>query len=457
MKIVFATDFYYPSVGGVEIETQRMASELINAGHDVWILAPFSNLFGKYQTEGRIHIIRIKAPLKYFTPSLFVKNKIFKELKKINPDVIHIQTSMTISKTASLYAKNNKIACVATGHYAKGEVEYKFRNFNFVSNLIDLVVRSSYKNTWKNINIATVPSNFSYDYFKSLIVPGTEIVTISNGIKQRPSLEKNINKSKIKTILYVGRFVPSKNVESILKILPNIISKVKTRLVLVGGGIEEKKLKSLAQELNVSDNVIFTGYANEDKVGGYYENSDVFVTASTADNQPLTILESLASGLPVVAARAGGIPELVSHGKNGYLFETNDFDSLTKYILKILLDDKLRNKMSKSAVSASKRHDIQDVSVNMLNLYQKAIAINEMKQKSAPAAPFYLTRGFATRMAFALFLLGVLFRNLLISPTLAKAKTIELKNKILNSKIVTKIENIDLNLKTTLPKAIINK
>lgn len=443
MKIVFATDFYYPSIGGIEMVTRRVATQLSKIGHDVWIIAPSSGKLKGYYKEGLVNVVRVSTPLKLLTPYFLLQKKVFNELKRIGPDVIHMQTSLSIAKAASLYAKKYKVASVVTGHYAKGEAEYVFKKIKVIPRMIDFVVGFTYRSVWKNADIITVPSDFANKYYRAFTKNNREIVTISNGIYADKYLKKSNEKLQKKTILYVGRFVPSKNVEMIVGVLPKILSKIDARLILVGGGTSENKIKNLVKDLKIENRVLFTGFASEEKVRKMYKKANIFVTASAADNQPLTILEAMASGLPVVAAKVGGIPELIKHGKNGFLFKTNNLDSLTRNVLKILLDKNLQIQMGREGVKTAKRHDIKEVVFDMENLYQKAMAINLLKNESIKTIPVYLTRGFAIRISFAVLILGILFRNLLISPTVAHAKGLALKNKIMNSKVVMKIENLD--------------
>lgn len=455
MKIVFATDFYYPSIGGIEMVTRRVATELSKIGHDVWIITPSSGkLKGRYK-EGLVNIVRIFAPLKFLTPYFLLEKNVFKELKNIDPDVIHMQTSLSIAKAASLYAKKHRVASIVTGHYAKGEAEFIFKKVKVISRIIDFVVGFTYRSVWKNADVITVPSDFANKYYRAFTKNNREIVTISNGIYTDKYIKKNKEKLQKNTILYVGRFVPSKNIEMIVRALPKILSKVDARLILVGGGTTENKIKNLVKDLNIENSVLFTGFASEEKVRKIYEKANIFVTASAADNQPLTILEALASGLPVIAAKIGGIPELIKHGRNGFLFKTNNLDSLTKNILKILLDKNLQRQMSKEGIKTAKSHDIKEVIFSMENLYQKAIYINLMKNSNLRVTPFYLSKHFAVKFVLVILLLGILFRNTLFSPSTAQAKGLIIKNKIMNSKLVMKIESLDSKI-DTLRKAKIN-
>lgn len=448
MKIVFATDFYYPSIGGVEIETQRIARELSIEGHDVWVIAPSNSKVKNRCKDGLVSVIRIKTFLKLFTPKFLIQNKVINELKKINPDIVHIQTNLSIARAASFYVKKMHIPCVATGHYAEGEIEYRFKKIQPILKFINHNIGFFYRDVWKNTNIVTVPSDFAHRYFKKLTKHNGEIVVIPNGIYTEEYKGGFKAEPKQKTILYVGRFVASKNVEMLIRSFPEILSKIDARLILVGGGTEEKYLKNLTKKLGVEKNVFFTGFASENKVKGMYEKADVFVTASAADNQPLTILEALASGIPVVAAKVGGVPELIEEGKNGFLFGVNNSNLYIKNVLKILSNNRLRKQMGRESLKASTKYNIHYTVEQLLYVYQKAIALNSIKNRAVAIIPFYLKRDFIIKVSFLILFLGLIFRNFLISPSIAQAKNLSLKKKIMNSKVILKIEKIDTKLKS---------
>ena len=439
MKIVLVTDLYYPSIGGVEVETRRMATKLSESGHDVWIIAPSDKHFRTYHKDGPVNVVRIKPSLKPVTPLFLIKTMVFGELRKINPKVIHVQTTLPIAKAASLYARKFKVACVATGHYADGELEYGFKNRKLISKIIELLIDAYCKTIWKNVDIVTFPSMFANNHYRKLIKDQDKIITVSNGIEIDKS-DKLEKKSDRKTILYVGRFEASKNVETIIKAMPAILAKSNTSLVLVGGGTGEGGLRDLVEKLGIKKNVLFTGFAMEKKVKRFYKMADIFVTASAAENQPLAILEAISSGLPVVASGVGGIPEIVKNGVNGYLFNPNDSASLAKKVVKILSSKKLMTRMSKESLKIARKHDINEVVIKMQSLYQKAIAISSMGVSHVQNIPFYRSKGFSVRFAVVGLVLAFLFRNVLASPSKVSARELVIKNKIMNSKIVKKIE-----------------
>lgn len=460
MKIVFVTDLYYPAIGGIEVETHRLAHALADEGHSVSIIAPSKNAHDNVSKDGKVTIFDVVSFHTPFhktiriVPFGLAKRKVFKILKQIDPNVIHVQTNLPLAKTASIYAKKYQIACVATAHYADGEFENNIRNFKALAWFVDRINRKLFKEVYKNVDGITIPSGLSEQYFLRLIDNKAKLTVLSNGINLKKFNRNTSRKTHKNNIIFVGRLEPTKGVSTIIRALPKILSKVNVTLTIVGDGFEANNLVGLAKKENVLDKICFTGFANEEKVITEYSKASIFVTASTAENQPIVVLEAMASGLPVVATQVGGIPELVHNGKNGYLFNPGDSDTLADHVIKILTDTKLQKHMGQESLRIIKDHDIAEVAGKIQSLYQQVIFD---KQNRVYSAPFYLTRSFAVKVSLAILLMGILFRNSLLSPSTARAKNLAFKNKIMNLKIVKKIENLDLKFKNQIPYTLIKK
>lgn len=454
MKIVFISDIYFPSIGGVEVETRRLAKKMAQKGHEVWIVAPSCKPFDYKKREGRINVFGIKSyPNPFyrsmpFVPFYSAKRKIFKILDEINPDIIHIQTSFLLAKAASLYSKKFAVASVATGHYAAGEFEHTFKILG-ISSLIGFVIKKFSKNVWKNVDLITFPSDFARKYFFGNEDNKGKIVILSNGIDIN-RFSNNLPKFGKNTILYVGRLEPHKNVECLIAAMPRILSKIDAKLILVGKGSQEQYLKKLVKKLGLKSKVVFFGLALEGKIKRIYKKANVFVTASLSENQPLSLLEAIASGLPIVATNVGGIPSLVKKGVNGFLFDPYDTKSLSEYVIKILSDKKLSTRMSKKSLEIAKEHDIEMVVDKLLSLYQKTISLKILRMQEIKTIPFYKNWLFKTAFAIAVF--AILFRISLNFPSTTHAKGAILKNKIANSEIFRKINVFDQSLKTRFIK-----
>ena len=120
-----------------------------------------------------------------------------------------------------------------------------------------------------------------------------------------------------------------------------------TRLMLVGDGPERHIIERLIEELNLQNNVMLTGFTSD--IPNLLRCSDVAVLCSETESAPLTLLESLSSGLPVVATRVGGIPEIIQDGINGFLVETKHPESIAEKLVLLNSDRKLRLRLGAAA------------------------------------------------------------------------------------------------------------
>jgi glycosyltransferase involved in cell wall biosynthesis len=111
----------------------------------------------------------------------------------------------------------------------------------------------------------------------------------------------------------------------------------------------EPKIKKMAEELNLSDSVSFPGFLDPEQKRRVFSEADIFLNTNRFDNMPVAVVEACACGLPVVATRVGGLPFLISDGRNGLLVENENAREMTEAV-KLLLEDKsLARKISRSA------------------------------------------------------------------------------------------------------------
>jgi len=125
-----------------------------------------------------------------------------------------------------------------------------------------------------------------------------------------------------RTVLYLGRIDKDKSIEVLVRAIPDVLRKIDAHFVITGTGGELDNMKSLVLELEIDSAVTFIGFVehNSPDFVGLYKNASLFAIPSTIETQSLVTLEAMSAGLPIVAARAGALPELVHNGKNGYLF-----------------------------------------------------------------------------------------------------------------------------------------
>ena len=178
-------------------------------------------------------------------------------------------------------------------------------------------------------------------------------------------------------LLFVGRVDPEKNLDEVLRAVAQAVTKVDFHFVIVGKGIRKSALEKLAAELNITEQVTFTGYVPEEELPGFYQLSHCFIIASIAELLSLATLQAMASGLPVIAADICALSELVQSGINGYLFKSGDTDAICDSICHIMTRDDLYHEMSAMSLEYSSKHDIQKT-VDLFEALYKTIVENSV-------------------------------------------------------------------------------
>ncbi|RJQ23914.1 glycosyltransferase family 4 protein [Candidatus Parcubacteria bacterium] len=179
----------------------------------------------------------------------------------------------------------------------------------------------------------------------TLGIPEEKIETIPNGINlnnfrplDKKHCRKQLNAEKSGNILlFIGSLDEVKATHYLIRAFFHISKQeAKCKLWIVGEGPLKKKLQDLAEELGIDDKVTFFHPQPHHLIPVFMGACDVFCLPSIREGRPNVIIEALASGRPVIATNIGGIPELIQHGYNGYLFEAGDVDALVQFILKAL-------------------------------------------------------------------------------------------------------------------------
>jgi glycosyltransferase involved in cell wall biosynthesis len=167
--------------------------------------------------------------------------------------------------------------------------------------------------------------------------------------------------------------------KGIIKLI-NVFSEVcktekNVKLLLVGEGPLQKKVEKMIKDFGIQDKVIFLKNLSFDDLKRCYSNADIFTFFPTYEGQGLVIIEAMASGTPCVATAEGGIPEMVTHAKNGYVVQQHEFDKMVKYIKKLLADDELRAKFGIAARKATEEEwDWELVTRKYEKLYKEILA-----------------------------------------------------------------------------------
>ena len=201
----------------------------------------------------------------------------------------------------------------------------------------------------KRADAVIVPSRYVADLVRGWGVPEEKIHVIYNGVELLPSvwsdfLRRSERSDRGRTVVTVGRLVPWKEIDRLIKVVSDLDGNVK--LIVVGDGPMRGELEREAQRLGVSDRVAFVGPLARDAVRNYLGMADLFVLNSTYEGLPHVVLEAMQVGVPVVATDVGGTREVIEHLENGWLVESGDDLQLKQAIISVLFDEHLSKRLS---------------------------------------------------------------------------------------------------------------
>lgn len=180
-------------------------------------------------------------------------------------------------------------------------------------------------------------------------------------------------KAENQTLLSVGRFANTKRPDLVIKAFAKVVEQVPTaQLRMAGAGKMLQECKALASQLKLNDKVHFIGVITPQQVAHEMHEANVFVQHSmtTPDGEtegaPVSIMEAGATGLPVVSTQHAGIPEIVEHAVTGYLVPEGDIDGMADYLIKLLQDPALAEKMGKAAHERITNHFSLEQNIRIL-------------------------------------------------------------------------------------------
>lgn len=176
---------------------------------------------------------------------------------------------------------------------------------------------------------------------KVKVIPNAvELSDFPPGLKERMGFK----------ILFVGRLVPEKGLEYLIKSMEFIVKEIpQATLTVVGGGPMREELEGLVEGYSMGDKIRFEGMKPHSEILRYLQDTDLFVLSSLSEGLPLTVLEAMAAGKPVVATNVGGIPDAVIDGESGILVPPKDIDALSKAIISLLGDRVKQIRMGEKA------------------------------------------------------------------------------------------------------------
>lgn len=383
----FPYDKDYPEYvcGGAEVVAYNLAFNMLRRGHELAVFTTAINSHNIIERYNNLDIYRYGSIIKIGT-SRISPGLLYKPLK-YDVDIVHAHAGNPPAPiTAVRYAGKRKKPLVVTYH---GDPPASYRQYGGIARTVSFHLYRKYilDRVLRQADVIISPSEYFIGQSQYLGKYRTKTVVVPNGInlkdfditstKEECRHELGLSNDE-HIILFVGSLSLYKGPHILVEAMPEIIRVVpNTRLIFLGDGPLRGKLENETRKLGLFKYVSFEGFIRDThKKALFYKSSDIFVLPSTQEQECFGIvnLEAMASGIPIVASKVGGIPDLVRHEENGLLVPPNDPEALGKAIITMLENPELRNRMSEEAKKRIHNYSWEKVAEETERIYLEVAA-----------------------------------------------------------------------------------
>jgi glycosyltransferase involved in cell wall biosynthesis len=371
MRVAIFTDTFTPQVNGVAKTLERLTRYFQKENIAYSVFAPQHTAEDNFV----INVNKMRSiPLTILYPECrfaFPTPRIKRELLAFKPDIIHIATPFNMGLCGLYYAKKLTIPVVGSYH-TDFDAYLRYYKIEFLSNMLWNYLRWFHSHMQKNF----VPSpetlhQLKKKEFQQLYIWGRGVdCTLFHPTYNKDLFRKKYNITAKYILSYVGRLAPEKDIDT-LQTLIQTTNKERDDIhwLITGDGPLAKGLHENVSKTNVT----FTGYLQGKDLAEVYASSDLMVFPSTTETFGNVVLESLACGTPVIGANSGGVKNIITDGKTGFLCEPKNADSFLSSIYELLNNEEMRKQMSQDAHSYAATESWDEISSDLLMHYDDVI------------------------------------------------------------------------------------
>lgn len=341
----------YPTYGGSGAVATALGLELAERGHEIHFISyaePF-RLAG-YREGVYFHEVDVEPyPLFDHPPlSLALAAAIHDVARHHGLDLVHVHYALPHATSAwmarEMYAEYDRLPVVTTLHGTDITIVGQHPSLHSITRFS--ILRSD--------AVTAVSGFLARETAESFQVPEERIRVIPNFVdtdryrrEGKPCHRSALAPEGERILMHISNFRPVKRVQDAVEVLARVTARVPSRLVFIGDGPERVRAQTRAEDLGVKDRVLFLG--KSPSVDELLPCADLFLLPSESESFGLAALEAMACGVPVVASRVGGVPEVVEDGVSGHLAEPGDVEAMAEAALGTLEDDERWRRMSRAA------------------------------------------------------------------------------------------------------------
>lgn len=388
MKVLLATESYWPNLDGIAVFERNLVHGLGELGHEVRVIAPSPDGTAGVRHDRRSEVHHVRS---FGLPerlgrgargSRFPGRAVRSLVAGFRPDVIHGHDRFFICAAARRAGRRQRIPYLATYHNLP---EQTVDALGPLRHLLPDPAGRIWKRDIAFLNRAdfvTAPTKTAIEQLEShgLAAPHR---AISNGVNleayapgpKPKALARKYRLPDKPTVLYLGGLDEGKRLDVWLDAAAAVRRDIDAHFVIGGRGAKLPALKRRAAALGIGPHVTFAGTVPDEDLPSFYRLGDVFAIGSPTELQSLATLEAMATGLPVVAADAMALPELVGSGRNGYLFLPGSADGMAESVTRILQNPAMARQMgAESRKIVERGHDVRGMPKRYETVYREVAA-----------------------------------------------------------------------------------
>lgn len=343
----------YPTLGGSGVVATELGKLLAERGHEVHFIThnmPFR--LGHFQKNIYYHEVEVNdySVFRYPPYDLSLASKQAQVAKMQRLDILHVHYAVPHAICAFLAKRvvGEHLKVVTTLHGTDITV---LGHDQSLSDLIRLAINES--------DAVTAVSDDLIQETRKLLKIEKPIERVYNFVDNRvyyprecSSLRADFAAPHEKILIHMSNFRPVKRVADVVDIFARVNAVLPSRLLFVGEGPDLPKICNQVRELGLQDRVTFLG--KQDEVAEVLSMADLMLLTSEKESFGLVALEAMACGVPTVATNAGGLPEVIAHGKTGFLAPVGATERMAEYALNLLLDEGLYRNFSAACVQRAR-------------------------------------------------------------------------------------------------------
>lgn len=286
-----------------------------------------------------------------------------KLVKQIKPDIIHSHWIIPQGFVTALVHKLTGVPYVVTT-WGGDMFVFKKKGIlaSFLKGLYAFTLNNSKKSTTVNTTFLLEMKSIIKDQKKAIYLPNGTDTSLFSPSKKDKLLNKKYN-IQGPFLLFVGRLTEKKGIEYLIQAMKEVVRVNKSaKLLIVGAGDKEKDLKLLSSNLDLGNNILFTGPIQNKELPRFYASADLFIAPSITTKQgdregfPTVFIEAMASGTPILTTKIDGIKDIIVNEKNGFIVDQRSSKQLAERINHLIKSKSKLSSMKKSATQLAKSY-----------------------------------------------------------------------------------------------------